>query len=151
MVYIGKTLIKDKSHRQGAIAAATYGAELRAERTASHDDMGIRYSLRSLEIQVNASTILFGDNESSLKSSCIAKSPLKERHLGISYHTSRECEAAGITLRYHVDTKANISDGLLKALGPNIRKEMHKSLGPVFCENWDYAKCTRQCVRGLCW
>ena len=90
MVYIGKTLIESKCNRQGAIASATYGAELRAGRTASHKAMGIRYLLRSLGIRIDSPTLLFGDNESSLKSSCILKSPLKERHLGISYHTCRE-------------------------------------------------------------
>ena len=137
MVYVGRTLVKSKSTRQGAIAAATYGAELRAGRTASIEAMGIRYLLRSLGIALEGPTILLGDNESSLKSSCIAKSPLKERHLGISYHTARECEAAGITKRYYVKTDHNRSDGLTKALGKISHRNAYHVGGPIFKRNWD--------------
>ena len=66
MLYVGSTLVKSKSSRQGAIAASTYGSELRAGRTATEEALGVRYLLRSLGINLDGPTILLGDNESSL-------------------------------------------------------------------------------------
>jgi len=137
MVYVGRTLVKAKTTRQSSIAAATYGAELHAGRTASEEAMGIRYLLRSLGVRVESATLLLGDNESSLKSTTIPKSPLNQRHLGISYHTARETEAAGITVRYYTNTKENLADGLTKALGAAEFNAFYKADGPVFGKTYD--------------
>ena len=64
MVYIEKSLLEDKYHRQGGIAATTCGDDLRSGRTSSHKAMGIIYLLRSLGIRIDSPTILFMDNES---------------------------------------------------------------------------------------
>ena len=115
-----------------AIAAATYGAELQASRMASEEALGIRYLLRSLGVKLDGPTHLFGDNESSLKSSTIPKSPLNQRHLGISYHFTRESEASGATVRYFVKSKLNKADGLTKALGKMDHQAVYGTGGPVF-------------------
>ena len=77
-------------------------------------------------------TILLGDNESSLISVTNPKSSLSQRYHGISFHLSRESEAASATVRHHVDTKLNVSDGLTKALGSNDFQRMYKTGGPIF-------------------
>ena len=132
MLYVGSTLIKSKSSRQGAIASSTYGSELRARRTATEEALGVIYLLRSLGINLDGPTILLGDNASSLISVMNPKSSLSQRHHGISFHLSRKSEAASATIRYHVNTKINISDGLTKALGSNNFQRIHKSGGPIF-------------------
>ncbi len=56
-----------------------------------------------------------------------------KRHVGISYHTARECEAANITKRYHVVSGDNLSDGLTKPLTPSSHLLLYKEGGPIFC------------------
>jgi len=53
MIYVGSTLVKTITSRQGAITAATYGAELQAGRMASEEALGICYLLRSLGVKLN--------------------------------------------------------------------------------------------------
>ena len=134
--YVGKTLVKSKSKRQGSIASSTYTAELHAGRTASEEAMDLRYLLRSLGIPMIGPTLLFGDNQGSIVSVTDPKSQLNKRNVGISYHTSRECEAAGITIRYHVGTKSNISDGQTKGLPGPDHYRLYKPDGPIFCKEY---------------
>ena len=134
MLYMGSTLVKAKSKRQGSIASSTYVSEIHAGRTAAEEVMDLRYLLRSLGLNLDGPTHTLGDNESSIKSVTDPASPLNKRHVGISYHTARECEAAQITIRYHVDTKDNLSDGLTKALKPCSHYTLYKDGGPIFCK-----------------
>ena len=116
IAFLGRTMIKGYSRRQTSIASSTYTSELHAGRTASEEAMSLRYLLRSLGIRISRPTILLGDNEGSLKNTCEANSALKKRHVGISYHVSRECQAAGITERRHVSSQENRADMCTKAL-----------------------------------
>ena len=132
ILYVGRTLIKSKSSRQGVITESTYGAELRAGRTATEEALGVRYLLCSLGINLDGPKIVLGDNESLLISVNNPKSAISLLHHGISFHLSRESEAALATSRFHVKSDANISDGLTKALGSNAFERMYKSGGPIF-------------------
>ena len=140
MTFLGRTLIKAKPRRQTSIAQSSYLAELHAGRTASEEAMSLRYLLRSFGIRLDGPTLLFGDNEGSLINVTEPDSSMAKRHVGVSYHTSRECEAADITRRYHVSTQDNIADGLTKALNNTCHYRIYKTGGPVFCENRDRAQ-----------
>ena len=135
MVYVGRTLVKSFSKRQGSIASSTHVSEINAGRTASEEAMDTRYLLRSLGLNLDGPTLVFGDNETSIKIVTDPSSPLKKRNVGISYHTARECEAAGITKRYHVASADNRSDGLTKALNGSKHCMLYKNGGPVFVEH----------------
>ena len=132
MLFVGSTLVKAKSKRQGSIASSTYVSEIHAGRTASEEVMDLRYLLRSLGMKLDGPTLAYGDNESSIKSVTEPESPLNKRHVGISYHTARECEAANITTRFHVKSEDNLSDGLTKALPNYSHYKLYKDGGPVF-------------------
>ena len=132
MLYVGSTLIKSKSNRQGGITASTYGVELHVGRTATEEALSVRYLMQSLGIHLDGPTILLGDNESSLISVTNPKSSLSQRQRGISFQLSRESKAASATTRYHVKSEANISDGLTKALESSAFQWMYKSGGPIF-------------------
>ena len=134
ILYMGSTLVKAKSKRQGSIASSTYVSKIHAGRTAAEEVMDLRYLLRSLGLNLDGPTITYEDNESSIKSVTDPASPLNKRHVGISYHTARECEAALITTRYHVDTHDNLSDGFTKALKPCSHYTLYRDNGPIFCK-----------------
>jgi hypothetical protein len=142
MLYLGRTLIKAKSKRQGSIASSTHVSEITAGRTASEEVMDFRYLLRSLALKIEDPTLVLGDNESSIRSVTDPSSPLNKRHIGVSYHTARECEAMGITKRYHVRSENNISDGLTKAMNGTKHYKDYKADGPVFCEPWEVKSCS---------
>ena len=139
MTLVGRTLIKGKPRRQTSIAQSSYLAELHAGRTASEEAMSLRYLLRSFGVKIDGPTKLLGDNEGSLINVTEPNSTMAKKHVGVSYHTSRECEAADITRRYHVATNENSSDGLTKALNSTCHYQIYKPGGPVFCVNKDRA------------
>ena len=133
LMYVGRTLVSSKVKRQGSIAQSTYISEISAGRTASEVAMDTQYLIRSLGARLDGATHAFGDNEASIKSSTIPSSALKHRHIGISYHTARECEAAGITKRRWVPTDTNQSDGGTKALVKTKFTNLYGVGGPIFC------------------
>ena len=135
MIYVGRALIKAKSQRQGTIAASTYGSEIHSGRTASEWALDVRYLARSFGLNILDPTLCFGDNRGSLVNVTDPNSPLRQRSYGISYHTARECEAADVTIRRHVISEENKSDGQTKALNRTAHNKLYKSGGPVFCEN----------------
>lgn len=94
--------------------------------------MGYRYLLRSFGVKIDKPTIKFGDNLASIKSTTEAESPLNQRHIGISYHTARECEAADITRGRWVCSKENRADGGTKALSRQAHHELYKDGGAIF-------------------
>ena len=57
---------------------------------------------------------LVGDNESVMNQTAFPHSKLHKRHNALSYHRTREAEAAGITRHYWIDGKTNPADILSK-------------------------------------
>ena len=60
---------------------------------------------------------MFGDNGSVVMSSTIPQSPLKKRHLALSYHFTREAIASGAVDFHHLPRDANPADILSKHWG----------------------------------
>ena len=59
-------------------------------------------------------SVLFGDNETVVKSITLPHAKLHKRHNMLSYHKARECVAAGIFQMVHIMGKCNPADILSK-------------------------------------
>ena len=71
-------------------------------------------TLRYLGVPIHGSTYLFGDNESVVKSGSIPDSRLAKRHLGLSYHFTREAIASEMVSFHHIPGQINPADVLSK-------------------------------------
>jgi hypothetical protein len=116
IVLVGSTPIIWKSKRQGAVQTSTYGAEFSAMRLATEEVITIRYMLRSLGIHVSKPCDISGDNAGVILNATVPEATLKKKHVALSYHSVRECVAAGIIHPSKVSSKNNIADLLTKPL-----------------------------------
>ena len=74
----------------------------------------LRLTLRYLGVPIDGRSVLFGDNESVLKSSTLPQSTLKKRHNALSYHRVREAVASDWFLFFHIPGSENPADILSK-------------------------------------
>lgn len=112
-----KTVIDWYSKKQTTVETATYGSEFVAARTAMEQIIDLRTELRYLGVEIKGSTMMFGDNESVVNSSCIPHAKLHKRHNALSFHRVREGIAAGIAKFHHVKSNSNPADILSKHWG----------------------------------
>jgi hypothetical protein len=114
---INQTIVDWFTKKQATVETATYGSEFAAARTAIQQITGLRLTLRYLGVEVHGATILFGDNESVVKSGSIPHSLLNKRHHGLAYHYTREAVASDAVNFYHIPGVANPADILSKHWG----------------------------------
>ena len=127
--FVGNTPVTWASKRQGAIATSTYSAELMAARMGTEEAITLRYMLRAFGVPVKGRTILAGDNLGSLVSATHPGSEMKKRHVAISFHYVRECNAAGIISVQKVHTDYNVADYFTKGLP---KEAVHRHLSFLF-------------------
>ena len=114
---INQTIVDWFTKKQGTVETATYGSEFAAARAAIQQITGMRLTLRYLGVEVHESTILFGDNESVVKSGTIPHLLLNKRHHGLAYHYTREAVASDAVNFYHIPGAVNPADILSKYWG----------------------------------
>jgi len=114
---LNKTPIDWFTKKQPTVETATYGSEFRAARIATEQILDLRTTLRYLGVPVEGPTILFGDNESVVRSSMIPEGRLHKRHLLLSFHRVRECIAGKIVKFIYIPGDMNPADILSKAWG----------------------------------
>ncbi len=117
MHVVNQTIVGWFSKKQATVETATYGSEFAAARTAIQQITGLRLTLRYLGVEVHGPTILFGDNESVVKSGTIPHSLLNKRHHGLAYHYTREAVASDAVNFYHIPGAINPADILSKHWG----------------------------------
>jgi hypothetical protein len=115
--FINQTPVEWYTKKQDTVETATYGSEFVAARTAIQQILGLRNTLRYLGVPVHGGTHMFGDNESVIKSGTIPESPLRKRHLGLSYHYVREAVSSDAVHFYHMAGDSNPADILSKHWG----------------------------------
>jgi hypothetical protein len=79
--------------------------------------MGLRNFLRYLGVEVHGSSHMFGDNGSVVTSGSLPLSPLKKRHLALSYHYTREAVASDAIDFQFIPGDRNPADILSKHWG----------------------------------
>jgi hypothetical protein len=105
------------SKQQATVETATYGSEFIAARTCVDQIVDLRTSLRYLGVPVQGKSIMFGDNESVVKSSTLMESRLHKRHNALSYHRVREAISAGYIQFNHLKGEFNVADIVSKHWG----------------------------------
>ena len=119
---MNNTIIRCTSKRQNTVVTSTYGAELVAARLCVEQVVDLRYKLRMLEVLINGTSVMLGDNLSTIISCTIPSSSLKKKHNALAYHRVREAVAAGIVNLFHVPTDKNIADTMTKPVtGKKLR------------------------------
>ena len=111
---INQTPVDWYSKLQSTVETATFGSEFVAARTCTDQVIDLRNVLRYLGVPVEGATIVFGDNESVMNQTAFPHAKLHKRHNALSYHRTREAEAAGITRHYWIEGKTNAADILSK-------------------------------------
>jgi hypothetical protein len=115
--FINKTPVDWFSKKQATVETATYGSEFVAAKTAVQQIMGMRTTLRYLGVPIFGSTKLFGDNGSVVRGGSTPHSPLKKRHLALSYHYTREAVSSSALDFQFIPGPLNPSDCLSKNWG----------------------------------
>jgi hypothetical protein len=105
--------------RQGAVQTSTYGAELCSMRAAIEGAISVRFMLRSFVIKVSKPCTTLGDNEATIVNTSAASSPLRKKHVALSYHFIRENSAVGTICPAKISGKDNFADLLTKPLERN--------------------------------
>ena len=103
--------------KQSTVETATYGSEFSAARTAIQQITALRLTLRYLGVEIHGATVMFGDNESVVKSGSLPHSPLHKRWHGLAYHYTREAVASGMVAFHHIPGEINPADILSKHWG----------------------------------
>ena len=95
----------------------------------------VRNMLIMLGIPVQDPSIMLGDNMSMVLSTTRPGSPLRKKHLILTWHRVREAEAGGLVCVHHVPTNLNFADIGTKPLGPTKHGSLSRPLmfrKPIF-------------------
>ena len=112
--FLNKTPIDWFSKRQSTVETATYGSEYIAARTCVEQAIDLRTTLRYLGVPIRGRSMVFGDNDSVVKSSTTPHAKLHKRHNMLSFHRVREAVVARIIGFYHMPGEYNPADILSK-------------------------------------
>ena len=116
LILLNNTPIRWICKRQKTVESSTYGSELVAARIAVEMILEMRYVLRTLGVNLEKTSHMFGDNMSVLLNTTVPSSMLKKKHLGCSYHRVREAIAAQIMKFSFISSEENFADVLTKPL-----------------------------------
>lgn len=123
LIYLNRAPILWHSKRQNTVEASTFGSEFIAMRIAIEMIEGLRYKLRMMGIEVEGPTNVYCDNDGVVKNSTRPESTLKKKHQAISYHRTREAQAANVVRIAKEDGATNLADIFTKLLaGPRLRE-----------------------------
>jgi hypothetical protein len=124
MIFINRAPILWFSKRQTTVETSTFGSEIVALRIAIEMVEGLRYKLRMMGVPIDGACDVFCDNESVVKNTTRAESPIKKKHNSIAYHKARECIAAGTIRIAKEDGVTNVADLLTKLLKARTLKDL---------------------------
>jgi hypothetical protein len=123
LIFVNRAPILWFSKRQNTVETSTFGSEFIAMKIAVELIEGLRYKLRMFGIPIDGPTNVFCDNMAVVKNTSAPESPLKKKHMAISYHRVREACAAGTIRITKEHTKTNLADILTKNLpGPQLHE-----------------------------
>jgi hypothetical protein len=83
------------SKRPNTVDSSTFGSEFIAMKTAIEQIEALRYKLRMMGIPIVGPANVFCDNEAVFKNSAFSEYTVKMKHNLITYHRTREAQAAG--------------------------------------------------------
>ena len=108
---------------------ATYSSEFVAARNCVEQIIDLCNTLRYLGVLIMEKSIMFGDNESVVKSSISVYAKLHKRHTALSFHRVCKAIASKYLVFNHLPGKENLADILSKHWSFNAIKDQ---LLPLF-------------------
>jgi hypothetical protein len=114
---LGSTPITWCSRKQPTVALSSTESEYRALMEATKESMWLRRILKELGFRQQQATIIYCDNQGSIK---LTKNPLfhtRTKHFEVHFHFTREKVLAGTISVQFVPTNQQAADILTKSLG----------------------------------
>jgi hypothetical protein len=84
LMMLNNTPVRWVSKRQKTLESSTYGSELVVSRIATEFSLEVRFMLRSLGVDLDAQTLMLGDNVSVVFNTSVPSSFLKKKHNAIA-------------------------------------------------------------------
>ena len=134
LIFLNGTPLRFFCKRQKTVESSTYGSEIVAGKQATEIILDVRFTLRSLGLNVAGPSILLGDNKSVILNTTIPSSTLRKKHNAIAYHRIREAIAADIIKFGYIPSEQNFADLLTKPLD---RGQFHNLVKPILFRNYD--------------
>ncbi|GJY74958.1 ribonuclease H-like domain-containing protein, partial [Tanacetum coccineum] len=134
-VFVNGNLVSWKSKRQATLSKSSAEAEYRSMASTTSEIMWIVKILGEFGFSNVVPADLFCDNKSAMQ---IAANPVmheKTKHFDIDVHLVREKVASGLIKTVKVDTKAQVTDILTKALGTYQHSYLPRHNNVYFVEN----------------
>ncbi len=98
LIYINTAQIDWNLKQQVTIEAVVFGAEFVAMKTGLDMLRGLRYKLRMMDVAIDGSSHVYGDNMFIIKNTSKPESTLNKKSNAVCYHAVRELVAMGETL-----------------------------------------------------
>ena len=114
VIYLGGALVSWSAKRQTTVATSTFASEYNALKRVVETVRALRFTLRSLGIEVTRAAKVFCDNLGTVKSATLESTALKARHELVAYHAVRSAVASGLVTINHVASEDNRADLLTK-------------------------------------
>ena len=116
VIFLNMAPIYWHSKKQTSVETSSFGSEFVALKQCTEYLRGLRYKLRMMGIPVQDPTYVYGDNKSVLYNATLPESTLKKKSNSIAYHFVREGTAKDEWRIAYINTHANLSDIMTKAV-----------------------------------
>jgi hypothetical protein len=126
---LGIGAISWSSKRQPLVTLSTTEAEYVGGTIAAKEAIWLRELLQTLGLNLDTSTIIYGDNQGSL---ALANNPdfhARTKHINIRYHFIRQCIEDGLINYQYLETSDMVADCLTKALPRNKHERFAQFMG----------------------
>ncbi len=128
---LGESTISWKSKRQTSVALSSTEAEYMGACFATKEAVWLRRMLAELGIVSAAPTLVYTDNQSSIK---LINNPVhheRTKHIDIQYHFTREQVDNGILTFEYISTDLQVADSLTKGVGGDKIAFCNRGMGLV--------------------
>ena len=134
LIFLNSIPFKFFCKRQRTVETSTYGSEIVAGRIVTELIMEVRYTLRSIGINIQGPSTMLGDNNSVILNTTVPSSMLKKKHNAVSYHRIRKPTATNIIEFGYIKSTKNYADLLTKPLESS---KFHNIVKPLLFRHFD--------------
>ena len=129
--YIGQSIISWCSKRQSVVALSTAEAEYISLCNAATEAIWLRQLFRDLGFTQNKSTIIYGDNQSSIATANDGKFQSRTKHIDIKFHFVKDVVARNLLDIVYCESEHMKANVLTKSLPRNKFESVRNVLGIV--------------------
>ena len=127
--FLGKCCISWMSRRQPTVALSTTEAEYMAASHAAREAAWFRNLLTEMKIDISTPTVVFEDNQSTIKLTENPVNHARTKHIDVQHHFIREQVEGGKIKTIYCPTEEMISDALTKPLAAEAFRNQVFAMG----------------------